>query len=298
MLREIWITRFAMKMSNWMPDEDAYLRAHFMQKNVAALARDLDRTRCAVSSRLCKLRLVRGERRPWTRKEDSYLRRHYLTMKNRELGQALGRSLSAVDNRLTNIGLVRPAEVRERFKAMTQFRKGQMPFNKGRKGIHHSPETEFKPGHQSANTKYDGCIRLRYHKRSKHPMKFIRLAKMVWVPLHRHLWEKKHGPIPSGSLIIFKDGNSMNCKLSNFQLISRAENAMRNRDQEKARAKMRENWQQLRHLKSDNYVAHLLAGRDERLKKIVAERPDLLELKRLQIKLRRNINESHRKTAV
>jgi len=287
-----------MKTSKWTAEEDAYLSAHFKQKKTAELARDLNRTRNAVQSRLHKLDLVRGDRRPWTHREDNYLRRNYLTMKNRELGQALGRSLSAVDNRLTNIGLVRPTEVRERFKAMTQFRKGQTPFNKGIKGIHHSPATEFKPGHRSANTKYDGCIRIRHHKRSKHPMKFIRLDKMVWVPLHRHLWEKKHGPIPPGSLIIFKDGNSMNCKLSNFQLISKAENAMRNRDQEKARAKMRENWQQLRHLKSDNYVAHLLAGRDERLKKIVAERPDLLELKRLQIKLRRNINESHRKTAV
>lgn len=283
--------------SKWTAHEDAYLKAHFMQKNVAALAQDLDRTRCAVSSRLCKLRLVRGERRPWTRKEDDYLRRHYLTMKNRELGQALGRSLSAVDNRLTKIGLVRPAEVRDRLKSMTQFCKGQTPFNKGIKGIHHSPATEFKSGHRPANTKYDGCIRIRYHKRSKYPMKFIRLAKMVWAPLHRHLWEKKHGPIPAGHIVAFVDGDSMNCALSNLMLISRAQNALRNVNYEKARETMRNNWRQLRHLKSEKYVAHLLAGGNDHLKKIMAERPDLLELKRLQITLRRKINESHRETA-
>lgn len=286
-----------METSKWTAEEDAYLAAHFKQKKKAELARALNRTRNAVQTRLYKLRLVRGDRRPWTHREDNYLRRHYLTMKNRELGQALGRSLFAVYSRLTKLGIERPAEVRERLQASTQFQKGQTPFNKGLKGIHHSPATEFKPGHRPANTKYDGCIRLRYHKRSKHPMKFIRIAKMVWVPLHRHIWEKKHGPIPAGHLISFKDGNSMNCKLSNLRLISKAENALRNRDYEKARAKMRENWQQLRHLKSDNYVAHLLAGRDKRLKKIVAEQPDLLELKRLQIKLRRNINESHHQKA-
>ncbi len=42
-----------------------------------------------------------------------------------------------------------------------QFEKGHIPWNKGIKGLHLSPSTEFKKGHLPANTKYDGCLSLR-----------------------------------------------------------------------------------------------------------------------------------------
>jgi hypothetical protein len=44
-----------------------------------------------------------------------------------------------------------------------------------------------------------------------------------WKLKHRVIWEKEHGPIPKGHVIIFADGNRSNCNLNNLLLVSRAE---------------------------------------------------------------------------
>lgn len=43
------------------------------------------------------------------------------------------------------------------------------------------------------------------------------------VLLHHAIWEEVHGPIPSGHVLRFKDGNSANCALDNLELLSRSE---------------------------------------------------------------------------
>lgn len=45
-----------------------------------------------------------------------------------------------------------------------------------------------------------------------------------WVSYHRHLWEQAHGPIPAGLILAFKNGNTMDCRLDNLELLTRAEN--------------------------------------------------------------------------
>lgn len=43
------------------------------------------------------------------------------------------------------------------------------------------------------------------------------------VQLHRRKWADKHGPIPKGCCIIFKDGNRDNCSLRNLQMLTHDE---------------------------------------------------------------------------
>lgn len=40
-----------------------------------------------------------------------------------------------------------------------------------------------------------------------------------WVAKHRYVWEQAYGPIPEDHCIIFLDGNSKNCELSNLRCI-------------------------------------------------------------------------------
>lgn len=47
-----------------------------------------------------------------------------------------------------------------------------------------------------------------------------------WVLKHRYVWEQAHGPIPEGMMVIFLDGNTRNCELSNLALISKEENGI------------------------------------------------------------------------
>jgi len=47
------------------------------------------------------------------------------------------------------------------------------------------------------------------------------LYRRDWAYEHRRLWEEKHGEIPCGHMLIFKDGDHDNLSIDNFELISR-----------------------------------------------------------------------------
>jgi hypothetical protein len=52
----------------------------------------------------------------------------------------------------------------------------------------------------------------------------------VWKLAHHVIWEKAHGAIPAGHVLIFGDGNSRNMRLENLLLVSRKELATMNRN--------------------------------------------------------------------
>lgn len=46
-----------------------------------------------------------------------------------------------------------------------------------------------------------------------------------YVRKHRWLWEQKHGKIPQGKILMFKDGDKRNCALGNLLLVDHSLNA-------------------------------------------------------------------------
>ncbi len=123
-----------------------------------------------------------------------------------------------------------------------QFEKGHIPWNKGIKGLHHSPSTEFKAGHLPANTKYNGYLSLRKKSKKDEKYYYIRISQAKWVLYQRYLWEQKYGVIPEGMLIAFKDGDSLNCKIENLEMISKIENMKRNKNYKKMAKTMKALW--------------------------------------------------------
>ena len=105
-----------------------------------------------------------------------------------------------------------------------RFQPDQIPFNKGRKGIRLSPETEFKPGHMPHNwqpvgteiTDANGYMKVK----TRNPK--------TWKFKQRLIWEKAYGKIPRRHVVIFADGNKLNFALKNLLLISRSELAVMN----------------------------------------------------------------------
>lgn len=99
-----------------------------------------------------------------------------------------------------------------------RFEKGHIPFNKG---THiHNPgceKTQFKPGQKPINhrevgserTNVDGYVEVKIAEPSK------------WRPKHLLIWEKAHGKVPKGHVIIFGDGNKANLSIDNLLLVSR-----------------------------------------------------------------------------
>ena len=96
--------------------------------------------------------------------------------------------------------------------------------------IRKTKKTRFKKGDLPKNTKYDGAITIRHnHKeRGERPYKFIRVKQGKWELLHRYNWVKAHGSIPKNMVVVFKNGDTMNCEIDNLEIITKKENMLRN----------------------------------------------------------------------
>jgi hypothetical protein len=112
-----------------------------------------------------------------------------------------------------------------------QFKPGHTPHNKGKQMDAEIYEkvapTMFKKGNKPYNTKPNGTINLRADKTGRF-YQYIKIKDCHWELLQRYVWTQANGEIPRGSVVIFLDGNYLNCELSNLQVITRKENMARN----------------------------------------------------------------------
>ena len=112
-----------------------------------------------------------------------------------------------------------------------QFKPGHTPHNKGKQLNAEIYEkvapTMFKRGNKPHNTKPNGTINVRADK-SGRLYQYIKIKDSHWELLQRYVWTQANGEIPPGSVVIFLDGNYLNCELSNLQVITRKENMARN----------------------------------------------------------------------
>lgn len=112
-----------------------------------------------------------------------------------------------------------------------QFKPGHTPHNKGKQISAEIYEkvapTMFKKGNKPHNTKPVNTINVRLDSDGR-PYQYIKIKDSHWELLQRYVWTQAHGEIPTGSVVIFLDGNYLNCDISNLQVISRKENMARN----------------------------------------------------------------------
>lgn len=234
----------------------------------------------------------RVRRRLWSRKEIKQLRKLYPDYDAKIVAQKLNRSISSIFGEAHKLKIKKSNQWREkerRRQARTlikagkpfRFKEGQIVWNEGMKGlkIPGSKKGQFKKENYSKRWKgyYNGKITLRREGNGR-LVKVIRLAPGKWEYYHRYLWMKKHGSIPRGKIIAFKNFDSLDCRLSNLIMINRKQNGAR--------------WSL-----SNGGVAKCLArqrgGRgklDQRLFNEFMKHPKLLEVKRRQLELQRSIN--------
>lgn len=106
-----------------------------------------------------------------------------------------------------------------------RYKKGNVPFNKGRKGSEYLTEkalegmrkTQFKEGQAPINWRPVGSERI-----TKDGYIEIKIAKPnKWRLKHLVVWEKENGPIPKGHVLVFADGDKTNISLDNLLLVTR-----------------------------------------------------------------------------
>lgn len=202
----------------------------------------------------------------YSKEESDAVRRLYKTTSYKEIGELIGRSADSVKHFCQTRKLKRTAKdqsfLKEKYARATMFKKGNEPYN----------------------TKSDGELSIRSKKTGdrEETYVFIRISKGVWELYHRYLWEQKHGKIPEGMMVAFKNGNVLDCRIENLELITMAENLRRN-----------SMWESLNF--SDKFVSMSLAGGPnskgwrERAKDYQENYPELIELKKNQLLLNQTI---------
>lgn len=168
---------------------------------------------------------------PLTEHQKETMRKDYLKKPVKKLASELGITYGRVDRFLKREGLVIPKRIIEQRKLDSRFKKGHESFNKGLKQADYmSPEsikktkaTRFKKGNIPHNTNYDGHERINVDGYIEQ-----RIRRGVYRLKHRIVWEKKNGPIPKGCLVVFKNGNPLDCSIKNLELITKEENMLRN----------------------------------------------------------------------
>lgn len=195
-------------------------------------------------------RNINAPRRQWTEQELATLRELYPHQRTAEIAAQLGIALTLVYARASRMGLRKSAEFAASDKSgrtfkggtlgqQTQFAPGQKPWNAG---THYaaggrSAETRFRKGNKPHTTLPVGSYRLVTEKTGRqHLERKVSEAKgsndKRWTPVTRLVWEAAHGPVPAGSVVVFRPGMHTlvleQITLARVECITRKENAARN----------------------------------------------------------------------
>lgn len=242
----------------WTPKQIEYLFKHYPDTSSVDIAVKIGKKVDAVRYMAYKHKLKKSEayknamysiggkllikysedRSVWTADKIKYLSDNYADMSTDDIAKHLKITRSQVYNKAHHMNLHKSEEyikeiltkeaarLPEAGKAY-RFTKGLIPFNKGQKMSAELYEkckpTMFKPGQKPHNTKYDGHERM-----TKDGYIEVRIRQGKYKLKHRHVWEQTNGSIPRDSIIVFKDGNKLNCTIDNLEMITKAENMMRN----------------------------------------------------------------------
>lgn len=160
----------------------------------------------------------------WTNEEKEYLKEitpghhykeiHKLFNEKFNLNLTIGQIKAAIGRYKLNTGF------------NGQFQKGNIPTNKGTKGLTGSNKTSFKKGHKPSNLRPVGSERI-----TKDGYTEIKVEEPnKWRLKHQVIWEKCKGKIPKGHTIIFGDGNKQNLDINNLILVTRKQLLILNRN--------------------------------------------------------------------
>jgi len=179
--------------------------------------------------------------KPWADAELDLLRRNYAVSKTEDVARALERRVDSVYRKAHSLGLRKSdaffasgaAGRTDGIKGTpTRFKKGDQPWNTGMKGLQiGGVATRFKPGERQ------GTAADRYQPIGTEKVRDGYLVRKMrddgpmhkrWEFVHRLIWAQHFDPIPDGHVVTFRNGNALDIRLDNLELITRTELSRRN----------------------------------------------------------------------
>lgn len=189
-------------------------------------------------------------RHNWSPHNLDLLRAHYPSTPTADLAARLGLDIKLVYAQANRMGLHKGPEFLATSKSgrvlkggklgqARQFAPGQTPWNKGKHFVAggRSAQTRFQPGNQPHTTLPVGAYRIVTDKAGRQSLEQKTGSRsgpnhLRWTPVTRLVWQATHGPVPKGSIIVFKAGqrttNLAQITLDKLECITRAQNAARN----------------------------------------------------------------------
>lgn len=177
----------------------------------------------------------------WTPELRAEIERRYPHERTENIARDIGISAAKIYSRANYLGisktpeyLVSPDACRLRrgddVGAEFRFKKGQIPSNKGIKGVSYPgmEATQFKPGQKPKNWLPVGSERVSDAGYLQRKITDTGYTPRDWVSVHVITWEQEHGKVPPGHAVIFRDGNKRNFSPGNLECISRVELMKRN----------------------------------------------------------------------
>ena len=171
----------------------------------------------------------------WTAEDESVLRACYPHWRNTSLAQIFGRPAKAIGLKARKMGLKKSPDLKA-----GQFQPGHATWNAGKKGstgLHpNCRATQFRPKHVSGQAAFN-LRPIGAHLLNKDGTVLRKVAstgnrRNDWRPVHALVWESVHGPVPKGSIVVFKPGAKTAdpdvIRVEHLELITRAENMRRN----------------------------------------------------------------------
>lgn len=159
-------------------------------------------------------------RKLFTDEQEAWLHAHYKGTPDAELTRGLNEAFGLAATR----DQIKAFKSRHRLDSGRTgwFGKGHVPYNKGKKLENYQINAgNFKKGQRPRNWRPVGSLRF---SKDGYVEKKVREPRR-WQALQRYVWERAHGPIPRGCVILFADGNRRHCSLGNLIMVPQAVNS-------------------------------------------------------------------------
>lgn len=229
----------------WTKDEEQFLRDSYRKLAYPEIAEALGLHVDQVKQKAGRLKITIS--RAYPAEHIKLVRELYSDRPTADIAKLLGKSVEYVYGLANSQGIHKTEE----YKAQVlqdlaknlqecgkghRFKKGDTPPNKGLRrpgwGPGRMKETQFKKGNRTgrANQTYKpiGTERISKDGYLERKVNDDMPLQARWKQVHRIVWEEHNGPIPDSHVIVFKDGNKLNCDIANLKMLTRQELMSRN----------------------------------------------------------------------